>query len=325
METLISYFKLAVNSVKSNYANFNGRATRTEYFSILISALFLFVVAGILLIVPVLGAIIFVLYTLAVILPLLSVSARRLHDVGKPAWYILIPFGLGLLALVVSAFAVSSFSSGLITLAHIIGAVSALFNAYVAYLVVLPSDPASSFGKAESVPAPLKLEFVDAMKKVYLKNYLNFKGRAGRAEFFWPWYFFAFIYASLISFLNVIPFLGTAVSIIVMLAVIIPNIALAVRRMHDINRSGFFVLIPYAGLLIAALLFVSAFSDAYSNPYASVSSEIVKILLGAVIGIAGSVVFLVLTLKKGDETENRFGPVPDAKVNSTTVTTTTSE
>lgn len=325
METLISYFKLAVNSVKSNYANFNGRATRTEYFSILISALFLFVVAGILLIVPVLGAIIFVLYTLAVILPLLSVSARRLHDVGKPAWYILIPFGLGLLALVVSAFAVSSFSSGLITLAHIIGAVSALFNAYVAYLVVLPSDPASSFGKAESVPAPLKLEFVDAMKKVYLKNYLNFKGRAGRAEFFWPWYFFAFIYASLISFLNVIPFLGTAVSIIVMLAVIIPNIALAVRRMHDINRSGFFVLFPYAGLLIAALLFVSAFSDAYSNPYASVSSEIVKILLGAVIGIAGSVVFLVLTLKKGDETENRFGPVPDAKVNSTTVTTTTSE
>lgn len=325
METLISYFKLAVNSVKSNYANFNGRATRTEYFSILISALFLFVVAGILLIVPVLGAIIFVLYTLAVILPLLSVSARRLHDVGKPAWYILIPFGLGLLALVVSAFAVSSFSSGLITLAHIIGAVSALFNAYVAYLVVLPSDPASSFGKAESVPAPLKLEFVDAMKKVYLKNYLNFKGRAGRAEFFWPWYFFAFIYASLISFLNVIPFLGTAVSIIVMLAVIIPNIALAVRRMHDINRSGFFVLFPYAGLLIAALLFVSAFSDAYSNPYASVSSEIVKILLGAVIGIAGSVVFLVLTLKNGDETENRFGPVPDAKVNSTTVTTTTSE
>lgn len=85
METLISYFKLALNSVKNNYVNFSGRATRTEYFSVLVSILFLFIIAGILLIVPVLGTIIFVLYTLAV-------SARRLHDVGKPAgtfWYLL--------------------------------------------------------------------------------------------------------------------------------------------------------------------------------------------------------------------------------------------
>lgn len=102
METLISYFKLALNSVKNNYVNFSGRATRTEYFSVLVSILFLFIIAGILLIVPVLGTIIFVLYTLAVILPLLAVSARRLHDVGKPAWYILVPFGLGIVALVIA-------------------------------------------------------------------------------------------------------------------------------------------------------------------------------------------------------------------------------
>ena len=63
METLISYFKLALNSVKNNYVNFSGRATRTEYFSVLVSSLFLFIIAGILLIVPVLGTIIFVLYT----------------------------------------------------------------------------------------------------------------------------------------------------------------------------------------------------------------------------------------------------------------------
>ena len=92
METLISYFKLALNSVKNNYVNFSGRATRTEYFSVLVSSLFLFIIAGILLIVPVLGTIIFVLYTLAVILPLLAVSARRLHVwVSLPGtfWYLL--------------------------------------------------------------------------------------------------------------------------------------------------------------------------------------------------------------------------------------------
>lgn len=166
METLISYFKLALNSVKNNYVNFSGRATRTEYFSVLVSILFLFIIAGILLIVPVLGTIIFVLYTLAVILPLLAVSARRLHDVGKPAWYILVPFGLGIVALVIAGIGHSSFSVGLLSFSQFLGALSALFNAYIAYLVVLPSDPASAYGKAENLPAPLKLEFLDAMKKV---------------------------------------------------------------------------------------------------------------------------------------------------------------
>lgn len=145
METLISYFKLALNSVKNNYVNFSGRATRTEYFSVLVSILFLFIIAGILLIVPVLGTIIFVLYTLAVILPLLAVSARRLHDVGKPAWYILVPFGLGIVALVIAGIGYSSFSVGLLSFSQFLGALSALFNAYIAYLVVLPSDPASAY------------------------------------------------------------------------------------------------------------------------------------------------------------------------------------
>ena len=301
MENLISYFKLALNSVKNNYVNFSGRATRTEYFSVLVSILFLFIIAGILLIVPVLGTIIFVLYTLAVSLPLIAVSARRLHDVGKPAWYILVPFGIGY----------SSFSVGLLSFSQFLGALSALFNAYIAYLVVLPSDPASAYGKAENLPTPLKLEFLDAMKKVYIKNYLNFSGRAGRAEFWWPTYFFVFIYASLISFLNVIPFLGTAVSIIVSLAVIIPNIAVAVRRMHDINKSGFFVLIPYAALIISVIMIASAYSNVVSNPYSSYVALGLMIFLGGIITLAGWIFYFILTIRKGDETENRFGSVPD--------------
>ena len=176
---------------------------------------------------------------------------------------------------------------------------------------MLPSDPASAYGKAENLTAPLKLEFLDAMKKVYIKNYLNFSGRAGRAEFWWPTYFFVFIYASLISFLNVIPFLGTAVSIIVSLAVIIPNIAVAVRRMHDINKSGFFVLIPYVALIISVIMIASAYSNVVSNPYSSYAALGLMIFLGVIITLAGWIFYFILTIRKGDETENRFGPVPD--------------
>ena len=323
MDKLLTYFQQAVDSVIHNYVNFNGRATRTEYFSVLISVLVLFIPAAILLIVPVLGVIIFASYSLAVILPVLAVTARRLHDVNKPAWFILVPFGLGLLAFIIAVNAYATMSFSLLTGCHLIAAIAALFNAYVAYLVVLPSDPNSAYGSTKDLPTPLKLELVDALKKVYLKNYLNFNGRAGRAEYWWPTYFFVFIYSSLISFLNVIPFLGTAVSIIVMLAVILPNIALAVRRMHDINKSGFFVLIPYAGIVVGACLYVSAFS----NPYFGAGF---KILFGTFIAVAGCIFFLVLALRKSDERENRFGPVPEdigiaTKLNSSTTSNTTVE
>lgn len=307
MDKLLDYFKQALDSVIHNYVNFNGRASRTEYFSILISVIVLFIPAAILLIVPVLGIIIFAAYSLAVILPVLAVTARRLHDVNKPAWFILVPFGLGLLAFIIAVNAYATMSFSLLTGCHLIAAIAALFNAYVAYLVVLPSDPKSAYGAAKDLPNPLKLELTDALKKVYLKNYLNFNGRAGRAEFWWPLYFFTFIYASLINALNIIPFLGTAISIIVMLAVILPNIALAVRRMHDINKSGFYALIPYAGLAIFVYSYVNAFSNFYYDTYGAG----LKILFGTVIAFTSIIYFVVLALRKGDLTENRFGAVPD--------------
>lgn len=307
MDKLLDYFKQALDSVIHNYVNFSGRATRTEFFSVLISLFVLYILAAVLLIVPALGIIIFAAYTLAIILPLLSVTARRLHDVNKPAWFILVPFGLGLLAFIIAVNAYATMSFGLLTGCHIIAALAALFNAYVAYLVALPSDPKSSYGTADNLRAPLKLELIDALKKVYLKNYLNFNGRAGRAEFWWPVYFFTFIYASLINALNVIPFLGTAISIIVMLAVILPNIALAVRRMHDINKSGFYALIPYAGLAIFVYSYVNAFSNFYYDTYGAG----LKILFGSVIAFTSIIYFIVLALRKGDLTENRFGAVPD--------------
>lgn len=170
MDKLLDYFKQALDSVIHNYVNFNGRATRTEFFSILISVIVLFIPAAILLIVPVLGTIIFSAYSLAVILPVLAVTARRLHDVNKPAWFVLVPFGLALLALIIAFNAYATMSFGLLTGCHIIAALAALFNAYVAYLIVLPSDPNSVYGSTDNLRGPLKLELIDALKKVYLKN-----------------------------------------------------------------------------------------------------------------------------------------------------------
>ncbi|MEY5000844.1 MAG: hypothetical protein RLZZ211_880 [Bacteroidota bacterium] len=77
-------------SVLKNYANFEGRARRKEYwmfalFNIIFSFIFGFICG--LLGMPNLAN----LYTLAVLIPGIAVAVRRMHDVGKSGWYILIP------------------------------------------------------------------------------------------------------------------------------------------------------------------------------------------------------------------------------------------
>tara|TARA_R110002033_G_scaffold165213_1_gene203013 strand:+ start:267 stop:626 length:360 start_codon:yes stop_codon:yes gene_type:complete len=87
-------------------------------------------------------------------------------------------------------------------------------------------------------------------KKVIVENYANFEGRARRSEYWW--FFLMNIIISII--INVIagliklPLLGTAYS----LAVFIPSIAVAIRRMHDIGKSGWYILIPIYNIVLLA-------------------------------------------------------------------------
>lgn len=85
-----------------------------------------------------------------------------------------------------------------------------------------------------------------------LKNYAVFEGRARRSEY---WYFtLANIIVSVIltfvdSSMGLITF---GVSTVYSLAVLLPSLAVAVRRMHDIGKSGWFILIPIYNIILAA-------------------------------------------------------------------------
>lgn len=97
--------------VLKNYANFSGRARRKEYwFFILFNAMFAIVAA---ILDNVLGLAIkdvgygpfYILYVLATLIPGLAVLVRRLHDIDKSGWYILlglIPCVGGIILLVFS-------------------------------------------------------------------------------------------------------------------------------------------------------------------------------------------------------------------------------
>ena len=104
---LKSYIK-----VMRNYATFSGRATRREYWSF--AAVNLIVAfAGIFLVaipywtigpdamltvwVGMAYLIAFILYELGTVIPWLAVSVRRLHDINKSAWWLLLLLGMALL------------------------------------------------------------------------------------------------------------------------------------------------------------------------------------------------------------------------------------
>lgn len=82
-----------------------------------------------------------------------------------------------------------------------------------------------------------------------LKKYTQFNGRARRKEY---WYFFLFNMIFSISLAVIegaagIPFLSNIYS----LAVLVPSIAVGVRRMHDVGKSGWYILIPIYNIVLA--------------------------------------------------------------------------
>lgn len=81
--------------------------------------------------------------------------------------------------------------------------------------------------------------------KLFWTNYATFAGRARRSEFWWPM-LFNFILGSILAF---IPILGVLFAV----AVIIPNLAIASRRLHDTGRAFgwyFIGMVPLVGYIL---------------------------------------------------------------------------
>lgn len=89
-----------------------------------------------------------------------------------------------------------------------------------------------------------------------LKKYAVFTGRARRSEY---WYFFLFNLIASFLFTFIDFSIGTMdemagnglLSTIYSLGVLVPTIAVGVRRMHDVGKSGWFILIPIYNLILA--------------------------------------------------------------------------
>lgn len=116
-----------------------------------------------------------------------------------------------------------------------------------------------------------------------LKKYAVFSGRARRKEY-WMFVLFNFIFGLVASLIDLgIGLLTFAVfglgllSILYALAVFVPGLAVSVRRLHDVGKSGWYLLIN-------------------------------------LIPIAGSIWFLVLTCTNSQSGDNKYGPNPKEEI-----------
>jgi uncharacterized membrane protein YhaH (DUF805 family) len=110
------------------------------------------------------------------------------------------------------------------------------------------------------------MSFTEAVKSGF-DNYVNFNGRASRPAYWW-WFLFA-ILASIVANIIDAAIGVTIVSIIVALGLFLPGLAVAVRRLHDTDRSGWWILIgliPLIGFIVLLIFFVQK-SDPVDNSH----------------------------------------------------------
>ena len=93
-----------------------------------------------------------------------------------------------------------------------------------------------------------------------LKKYAVFSGRARRKEF-WMFFLFNLIITFVLGFIEVLVGGPGIVGTLYGLALLIPSIAVSVRRLHDINHSGWWLLIGLIPLIGAIVLLVFMVQD----------------------------------------------------------------
>ena len=119
--------------------------------------------------------------------------------------------------------------------------------------------------------------FTEAVKSGFA-NYANFSGRTRRSGY---WYWTLFVVLTSVAANIIDGVLGAPLlSAVVGLGLLLPGLAVSVRRLHDTERSGWWILI-------------------------------------GLIPIIGWIVLIVFYVQDSDPTENRFGPPPKAVAGAT--------
>jgi uncharacterized membrane protein YhaH (DUF805 family) len=162
-----------------------------------------------------------------------------------------------------------------------------------------------------------------------LKRYADFSGRSRRMEY-WMWVLFQFLIGMVFWVLmfavgggammsgdpNALASAGAGMLVIwalymlLALAFFIPNLAVTVRRLHDTNRSGWWILAPMVPYVIA---FVSIMGAAASGSQGGLAAGGIIGMVAVLAAIGLGITLLVFMFLEGTRGPNKYGPDPKAQ------------
>ena len=305
------------------YSDFNGRARRKEYWMFYLVQFFLGLIlftADILLFVfPSDGfPILTMLYVTFAFFPSLAVAVRRLHDIGKSGWWYvkvcLVIYAVSIVLAILWAIG-GVYSIDVLMYISIPLFLLVYIGALVWFIVLFCKDSEpyeNKWGLNPKDPSTPEEDIVNIDCFKYFakcfKHYFDFHGRASRSEF---WMFFGVYYMAQLVFsivMNVSQGVYvdavnpiSLIYLVYLMVIFIPSLAVGVRRLHDIGKSGWYL----AGALILAVILAFAIGLAIafkSNVVAIVSMPLFMILL---------LVFYIVPMLKGQPGENKWGPNPN--------------
>lgn len=167
---------------------------------------------------------------------------------------------------------------------------------------------------ATPVAAP-PMGFGEAVGRVF-SRYASFSGRARRAEYWW-WILFTVLAGTLANVVDVILFPGVwpdngPVSLVLALVMLLPSLAVLVRRLHDSGRSGWWVGSFFLFLIPLIVVIVSVAAGAsLSGSDAEVSDALAVVVGGGVIlSVIWTILLFIWSLMRSQPGTNRYGPSP---------------
>lgn len=104
------------------------------------------------------------------------------------------------------------------------------------------------------------MTFSESISTVFSK-YADGKGRASRSEYWW-WNLFVFLLTFVVTLVEIAMGLDEVLTSILSIGLLLPNICVSIRRCHDSNHSGWWIICPVVNIVMMFLP-----SDPNANEY----------------------------------------------------------
>ena len=172
-----------------------------------------------------------------------------------------------------------------------------------------------------------------------LKRYADFSGRSRRMEF-WMWQVAKFLF-SMVMWVVIVVLFGAAfatmgptkdpasiaavgggviivmlIACIIGLAIFIPDLAVSVRRLHDTNRTGWWILAPVGSYFLTFIIAggaMAAVGGGSGDPGAGIAVASILALICMLATFGLFIMLIIFYFMEGTPGPNRYGPDPKGR------------